>query len=89
MEDAKDIEIERLKKELDGMRAYHDSKDRLWRKAVVERTTYKEGLRKAIAWAEALVSKVPNREELNWTYLNDAREAFNLKTDASRDAEGK
>lgn len=35
-----------------------------------------EVLRKAVLWAECISSKLPNREEINFTYLNIAREAL-------------
>lgn len=44
-------QIEDLEKKLDGSRNYHDSKDRLWRKAVVERAETFNNLKIA---AEAL-----------------------------------
>lgn len=36
----------------------------------------REALRKCVLWAECVSMKLENRNEINWTYLNDAREAL-------------
>lgn len=38
-----------------------------------------EGLRKAILWAECCSSRIKGdeRDNINWTYLNDARKILN------------
>ena len=42
----------------------------------IEREKLKEALRKAILWAEGASTRITDRENINWTYLNEAREAL-------------
>jgi len=46
-------------------------------KAVTEqRDELAEALRKAISWGDSASHHILYREKINWTYLNEAREAF-------------
>lgn len=56
-------ERDALRAELEGARAYHESKDRLWRKAVVERTEARSLLAQAEAALEWYASDAPYRNE--------------------------
>lgn len=37
----------------------------------------KEGLRKAILWAESASRRITDRSSINWSYLEEARKVFN------------
>ena len=39
----------------------------------IAREQLKEGLRKAILWAEGASTRITDREGINWTYLEEAR----------------
>lgn len=43
----------------------------------IAREELKEGLRKAILWAESATNRIEDREGINWTYLEEARRVFN------------
>ena len=43
----------------------------------IAREELKEGLRKAILWAESAANRIEDREGINWTYLEEARRVFN------------
>lgn len=45
-----------------------------------EREHLVEALRKAILWAEACSFRIEDREQLNWTYLNEARAVYATAT---------
>lgn len=38
-----------------------------------------ESLRKAIVWAEAASHRITDRQNINWTYLNEARATLEAK----------
>ena len=42
----------------------------------IAREELKEGLRKAILWAESAAHRIEDRDDLNWAYLEDARIVF-------------
>jgi hypothetical protein len=45
-----------------------------------QRDRLAEALRKAILWGESASHRIFDRENINWTYLNEAREALQSLT---------
>lgn len=67
--------------EYDEIRKNMEEAQACW-KACREKLRVKtEGLRKVISWAESVSGRVTeNRESINWTYLNDAKKAYEDKS---------
>ena len=58
--------------ELDAYDAMMHDRDR-WRERSIELT---EALRKAVAWGDAASTHILYRENINWRYLDEARETL-------------
>ena len=47
--------------------------------AIAERDKFADALRKAILWGDSASHHIRHREDINWTYLNEAKEMVELQ----------
>ena len=69
-------ELTAVTEQLDGLRAGIDYATDQLTKVTEQRDRLAEALRKAISWGLCASHRILDRENINWTYLNEAGEAL-------------